>query len=93
VDEKIRELKRCYQKLFGNEIWNNSYIEVTDRDEIVVSANKEGLLVLAEELIKLCEKEQTGSHYHLDEAGMANICEKSLVIQLIQTPGQNNRGN
>ncbi len=91
MDEKNRELKKCYQKLFGNEIWNNSYIEVTDRDEIVVSANKEGLLVLTEELIKLCEKEQTGSHYHLDEAGMANKCEKPLVIQLIEVPRLNDQ--
>jgi hypothetical protein len=86
VEEKITELKKCYQKLFDREIWSRSYIEVTDRDEIVLSANKEGLLMLIEELIALCEKDQPGGHYHLDEAGMANKCEKPMVISLIESP-------
>lgn len=87
MDERITELKKCYQKLFDRENWSRSYIEVTDKnDEIVLSANKEGMLVLIEELIALCDKDQPGSHYHLDEAGMADKCEKSMVITLIETP-------
>lgn len=89
MNEKIKELKMCYQKLFGEDIYSQSYIEVTDRGEIVLSANKEGLLLLVEEIIALCENEQSGRHYHLDEAGMANKCDKPLVIQLIKAPWQN----
>ena len=88
LNEKIKELKMCYQKLFGEDIYSQCYIEVTDRDEIVLSANKEGLLLLVEEIIALCENEQSGSHYHLDEAGMANKCDKPLIIQLIKAPWQ-----
>ncbi|WP_157942975.1 hypothetical protein [Acetivibrio saccincola] len=46
MNEKIKELKMCYKKLFGEGIYSKCYIEVTDRDEIVLSANKEGLLLL-----------------------------------------------
>ena len=88
LNEKIKELKMCYKKLFGEGIYSKCYIEVTDRDEIVLSANKEGLLLLVEEIITLCENEQLGSHYHLDGAGMANKCDKPLVIQLIKAPWQ-----
>ncbi|MDD4096637.1 MAG: hypothetical protein PHP22_10405 [Oscillospiraceae bacterium] len=89
MNEKIRELKKCYQKLFGKEIWNDSYIKVTDKDEILLSANKKGLLLLIEALINLCGKDLIGSHYHLDEAGMANKCEKPMIITLVETPGEN----
>jgi hypothetical protein len=88
LNEKIKELKLCYHKLFGEDIYNQCYIEVADNDEIILSANKEGLLLLVEEIITLCEKGQLGNHYHLDEMGMANKCDKPLVIQLIKTPCQ-----
>ncbi|NLY43224.1 MAG: hypothetical protein GX066_04500 [Clostridiaceae bacterium] len=86
LNEKIKELKICYQKLFDEDIYNKCYIEVTDKDEIVISANKEGFLLLIEEIIKLCENEQSGNHYHLDGAGMANKCDKPLVMHLVKGP-------
>ena len=80
MEEKLNELKMCYNNLFGDEIVIQSYIEVLDyKEEVILSANKEGLLHLIKALINLCEN---GKHYHLDEAGMANKCEKPLVIQL-----------
>lgn len=89
MSEKIKELEMCYQKLFGEDIYSQCYIEVTDNEEIVLSANKEGLLLLIEEIITLCRQGQLGSHYHLDEGGMAHRCDKPLVIQLIKAPWQN----
>ena len=86
LNEKIKELKMCFYKLFGEDIYSKCYIEVANKDEIVISANKEGFLLLVEEIIKLCENEQLESHYHLDEAGMANKCDKPLVMQLIKAP-------
>jgi hypothetical protein len=87
LNEKLNELKLCYKSLFGDEIATQSYIEVLAHEgEVVLSANKEGLVYIIKELIILCENGETGRHYHLDEAGMANKCEKPLVIQLIDTP-------
>ena len=89
MKEKINELKMCYQKLFGEEVYKKCYIEIADKDEIILSANQEGLLLMIEELIKLCENGQSGNHYHLDEAGMADRCDKPLIIQLIKAPWRN----
>jgi hypothetical protein len=41
LNEKIKELKMCYHKLFGEEIYRKCYIEVADKDEVVISANME----------------------------------------------------
>ena len=82
MKERIRELRLSYKKLFGDDVYNKSHIEITDGNEIVLSANREGLLLLVEEILVLCEKDQIGAHYHLDEAGMANKCEKPFIIQL-----------
>jgi hypothetical protein len=81
-------LKLCYNKLFGDDIYEQCYIEVADSDEVVLSANREGLLLLVEEIILMCERGQSGAHYHLDEAGMASKCDKPLIIQLIKAPWQ-----
>ena len=88
MNEKVKELKMCFQKLFGEDIYSQCYIEVENSDEIVLSANKEGLLLLVEEIVTLCEIGQLGSHYHLDETGMANKCDKPLIIQIIKAPWQ-----
>ena len=89
MNDKIKELKKCYQELFDREIGYHSYIEISDRDDIILSANKEGLLVIIGQLISLCGKDLIGSHYHLDEAGMANICEKPMIFQLVNPPLKN----
>ena len=89
MKKEICELKQCYNKLFDDAIYNQCFIEIDDDDNVVLSANKEGLLLLIEEIITLCEKGQPGTHYHLDEAGMASRCAKPLIIQLIKAPWQN----
>jgi hypothetical protein len=84
--DNIIELRNCFQRLFNEETYSNSYIEITDNNEIVLSANREGLLLIIEEMITLCVNGQHSSHYHLDTAGMADKCDKPVIIQLINTP-------
>ena len=86
MESKIKELQKCYQRLFSEDIYGRCFIEVANGEETVLSANKEGLLLLVEEIISLCENGQPGAHYHLDEAGMASKCDKPLVIQLVEAP-------
>jgi hypothetical protein len=81
--EKIHALKNYFKELFGDTYLNNCFIEVDNREHaIALSANKEGMLLLIEEMITLCELNRIGNHYHLDEAGMANRCNKPMVIYL-----------
>ncbi|MCL1987264.1 MAG: hypothetical protein FWG64_04755 [Firmicutes bacterium] len=66
---------------------SNCYISITDSaDEIVLKANTEGMLTLAQELIKLCISNINGKHYHLDECGLASECNKPMVITFVDLP-------
>ncbi|MFT9057377.1 MAG: hypothetical protein ABF449_12340 [Ethanoligenens sp.] len=86
LKEKSRELRQFFDKLFDKDIYSHSYIEICNADTIVLSANKEGLLYIADKIISLCEQDIDGSHYHLDEASMADKCEKPIIIQLKKSP-------
>ncbi|MDR0292924.1 MAG: hypothetical protein LBH95_02075 [Oscillospiraceae bacterium] len=89
MEEKIRSLKCFFNELFNNDIYNNSYIEISNvNEETVLRANQEGLLLLAKELVKLCDSNILGRHYHLDECGMADKCDKPMVITLSKAPWQ-----
>jgi hypothetical protein len=81
--DSILELKACFNELIGVSYRDNCFIEIEDKEnEIVLEANREGMLYLIKVLIDLCEHNKNYSHYHLDEAGMANRCNKPMVIYL-----------
>lgn len=82
MKQKIKELRNCFNKLFVDDILNNTFIEILDNDEIVISANKEGLLCLIDQIIKLCETDLIGQHYHLDECSIADKSDKPVVFSL-----------
>ena len=86
--EKIEKLKKIFNELLDENIYKNTYIEIKENEEIVVLANQEGLLLLAEELINLCNSNELGEHYHLDESGMVTKCDKPMVITLSKAPWQ-----
>jgi len=81
MNEKIKHLRRVFDELIEREIYKESYIEVLDQEELVLSANEEGFLYLVDKILELCEKKSEYEHFHLDEAGMADMCEKSIVIK------------
>ena len=85
MDENLQKLKECFYKLFGDAYLHDCFIEIdSSEDEVILAANREGMLLLIEELISLCEKNETYQHYHLDEAGMANKCNKPMIIQFVK---------
>ncbi|MCL2357920.1 MAG: hypothetical protein FWC70_12345 [Defluviitaleaceae bacterium] len=83
--EKTSKLQVFFDETFENDYIENCLIEVDNKEsEIVLSANREGMLYLINRLIELCEHNKAWSHYHLDEAGMANKCNKPMVISFIK---------
>lgn len=52
------------------------------KDEVTISANKEGLLSLAKQLTELAT-EEAGSHYHLDEHNALEEGSSNIVIEKI----------
>ena len=52
------------------------------KDEVTISANKEGLLSLAKQLTELAA-EETGGHYHLDEHNALEEGSSNIVIEKI----------
>ena len=61
-------------------IWKNGFqIKVTDDNEIVIEANKEGMISLAYHLTALAEAEP-GTHIHYDQYNSLEEGSKDLII-------------
>ena len=58
-------------------------ISVRSDDEVVISANREGLLSLARQLTALAEMED-GAHIHYDEYNSLETNSKELIIEKIK---------
>ena len=83
MTENILKLQDYFKELFGDTYLDNCFIEVENGEhDITLSANREGMLYLIRRMIELCEQDKPYNHYHLDEAGMANRCNKPMVISL-----------
>ena len=57
-------------------------ISVGSSGEIVVSANRHGLVRLGHMLLKLAEKNIHGAHEHVDAASLAGKAEAKLIFEL-----------
>ena len=86
MDEKIKKIREVFNDLFERSIYERSYIESLDQDPLVISANEEGFLYLIDIMIGLCEKKIQYAHFHFDEAGMLDKCEKEFIIRYLKTP-------
>ena len=87
MKNEISKLRFRFGELFGTNHQSNSYIQIGDYpDEIVLSANKEGLLLLIEQLLMICDDDSQGVHYHLDEQGIVDKCDKPMVISVVSAP-------
>ena len=53
-----------------------------DRDAVVISANREGLLSLAGQMAALAN-EETGSHIHFDENNALETGSTELIIERV----------
>ena len=64
--------------------WENGFaINVrVDRDTVVISANREGLLSLAGQLTALAN-EKTGSHIHYDEHNALEDGSTELIVERV----------
>ena len=62
---------------------NGSEISVrVDRDAVVISANREGLISLAGQMAALAN-EETGSHIHYDENNSLETGSAELVVERV----------
>lgn len=64
---------------------NYTYIAtVEEGDELVVAANRCGLLRLAARLVEYADR--PGDHFHLDEASELEKCETPLIVSHVEDP-------
>jgi hypothetical protein len=66
--------------------WEDNFHIATEisGDEIVITANKAGLISLAKHLLTLAQDDiQSGNHFHLDEYGGLESGSKELIIARI----------
>ena len=64
--------------------WVNGFkIHVsTDRDEVIISANKERLLSLAKQLTALAEG-KSGDHIHYDDCNSLEDGSSGMIIEIV----------
>lgn len=81
--KKVIEIKE-YVKEKGIELtWVDSFMIKCsiEREGVIISANKEGLLSLANHLITLSQESiPTGNHLHFDELNSLEDGSKELII-------------
>lgn len=65
--------------------WLDGFVikAVAEKGEIVISANREGLVSLAAHMVLLAN-EETGSHIHYDDANSLENGSAELIIERIQ---------
>lgn len=64
--------------------WNNGYMikVVNENEEVVISANREGLISLANHLLNLAQADvPCGTHIHLDENNSLEDGSQSIIIE------------
>ena len=54
MTEKIERFRDVFNELFSREIFNRSYIEILDQEDLIISANEEGFLSEQVTVKKIC---------------------------------------
>lgn len=57
-------------------------IENKENNELLINGNSEGLIYFAKSILDLVSTCSAGSHFHLDENGILDKCDQSIVIAL-----------
>ena len=64
---------------------SNHFVQVTRTpNEVTVTANAVGMIHLSLQLLRIAYKGNTGSHFHLDEASVADSADTSIVFALTE---------
>lgn len=87
TNEAVDTLKKCYCELslINDDLLSKKivdhYLEIVDNNsEVVIRGNIEGLIYLANAILKLALERKDNRHFHLDETGIVDKCDKELII-------------
>ena len=86
MNDTINGMILCCEKLFDENFYSKCYLELADNESIVLSATKEGLLLLVKQILFLIEAGYPGYHSHFDEASIISKCDKPLIVEVIDPP-------
>ena len=80
------------QQFIYNYLKNNNLLSSEDTtatnflnvigNEIVISGNKMGLILLADYILNIALSENNGKHIHLDDDNFFDKAEKQLILEL-----------
>lgn len=88
----MSELRRILEQLdlHADSVVSTSFLKlrVSDSEQgaLVLSANSEGLILLARTILGLAIDGQENSHVHLDANSLMDEADASLVIKKVMTP-------
>lgn len=86
MEEKIRQVGELLRQIVDEDVASGLAVDVIENEyEIIVQANRRGMLSLAEQLVALCERNVAYGHYHLDGCGIAHRCDKPVVVTFVNS--------
>src|SRR4030095_7471385 len=64
-----------------------AFIQITQNDrELVVDADRAGLIHLAARLLSLAQQQSPGSHFHFDRVSITGSCDVPIIFCYVDTP-------
>jgi hypothetical protein len=70
-----------------DEAKSSAFVQITRTDtEIVVDADRLGLIHLAARLLSLAEQQSPGSHFHFDRVSIAGPCDIPIIVCYLDNP-------
>jgi hypothetical protein len=60
---------------------------------LAIRGNREGLIHLAKQILQIATAGVEGSHYHLDQAGMADRCDMKVAFVLARAEWDSHAGH
>ena len=79
--KKIEEIEKVVNG--ENCLLKDSVLDIVNGSgEVVISGNKQGLVLLALQILRLADNGTSGSHYHIDECSIADRADISVVVSL-----------
>jgi hypothetical protein len=87
IDSAIRKLESIWETSLKDGV-TTSFLEIRDNHprETTLRADWDGLVAFAIDVLRVAASGTEGHHAHIDEAGIADHCDRKLVIAYASAP-------
>ncbi len=94
IDSVVRKLESIWATSLKDGV-TSSFLEIRDNHpgETTLRANWDGLVAFAIDVLRVAASGSEGYHVHVDEAGIADHCDRKFVIAYTSGPWSKDLGD